>query len=156
MTTIQEIVPNQVQNQKAQPLGKGAKLSYALMLVGALVLAFTGIGTFVTGKAPMSHWVLMAHVSGAPLFAIGLALVALTWADSCRFGNAGSSHTSVSKTLLWLILLCGLLVLLSGVVPMTPVFGSGGQYALYLTHRYSGIVFAAAVILHLLSLRRRR
>ena len=43
-------------------------------------------------------------------------------------------------------------VLLSGVVPMLPVFGTSGQQALYLTHRYSAMVLAGVVGLHLLSL----
>jgi hypothetical protein len=129
------------------------KLAYGLMLAGAVVLAGTGIGTFALGKAPMNHWVLMAHVSAAPLFAIGLALVSLTWADGCRFGSAGWRQNALAKALLWLILVCGLVVILSGVVPMTPIFGTTGQHVLYLTHRYSAITLAIALALHLVSLR---
>ena len=61
----------------------------------------------------------------------------------------------IAKALLWLILLCGLVVILTGVVPMTPVFGTSGQHFLYLTHRYGGITLACAVVLHLLNLMRR-
>ena len=124
------------------------------MLAGVALLAVTGIGTFLLGKAPMTHWVLMAHASAAPLFAIGIALVALTWAEPSRFGASGSTQGCLSKVLLWLILICGLVVILSGVVPMTPVFGTHGQHLLYLTHRYSAMVLSGAVVLHLLSLRR--
>jgi len=49
-----------------------------------------------------------------------------------------------------------LVVILSGVLPMTPLFGTPGQHVLYLTHRYSAITLTAAVGLHLLSLKRRR
>jgi hypothetical protein len=55
-----------------------------------------------------------------------------------------------------LTLACGLVVLLSGVLPMTPLFGTRGQHLLYLTHRYSGIGLAAAVGLHWLGRRRGR
>ena len=156
MTTTEGTPSKPIQNQRPQSIGSGAKTAYGVMLLGALVLAATGIGTFGAGKAPMSNWVLMGHVCGAPLFAIGLALVALTWADGARFGNANSPHRGLTRALLWLILLCGLVVLLSGVVPMTPVYGTGGQRVLYLTHRYSGIVFAIAVILHFFSVSRGR
>jgi heme A synthase len=38
---------------------------------------------------------------------------------------------------------------------MTPVFGTRGQHALYLLHRYSAIVLTVAVVLHLPALFRR-
>jgi hypothetical protein len=124
------------------------KFSYGVMLLGVLTLAFTGIGTFAFGKPPMTGWVVMLHVGASPLFSIGLALVALSWPGRC------CEQSCASKALLWLVLLCGLLVILSGVVPMTPLFGTEGQHTLYLTHRYSAIVLTVLVVLHLLSLRR--
>jgi cytochrome b subunit of formate dehydrogenase len=131
------------------------KFSYALLCAAGLVLAATGIGTFALGKAPMTHWVLMAHVAVAPLFALGLAAVALTWSGLCR-GGADLPLNVPAKVLLWVILLAGLVVTLSGVVPMTPLFGTRGQHFLYLTHRYSAIVLTAAVLLHLPMLGRRK
>ncbi|MGO8696198.1 MAG: hypothetical protein ACLQVY_00555 [Limisphaerales bacterium] len=124
------------------------KFFYGVMCAAGVVLALTGIGTYAIGHPPMTHWALMTHVAAAPLFALALAAVALTWAGACtRGGGAGLSGTA--KFLFWVILLCGLVVLLTGVVPMTPVFGTRGQHALYLLHRYSGIVLTAAVLLHL-------
>ncbi len=95
----------------------------------------------------MTHWVLMAHVAVAPLFALGLAAVALTWSGLCH-GGADSPLSCSAQALLWAVLLCGLVVILSGVLPMTPLFGTRGQHLLYLTHRYSAIVLTAAVLLH--------
>jgi cytochrome b subunit of formate dehydrogenase len=131
-----------------------AKLSYTLMCLGAVVLAASGIGVFALGKPPMTHWVLMLHVAAAPVFAIGLAAVALTWADLCRKGSTPRLGAA-AKVLLWIILACGLLVVLTGITPMTPLFGTDGQHALYLTHRYAGIVLAVAILLHLPALRPR-
>jgi cytochrome b subunit of formate dehydrogenase len=131
------------------------KFSYGVLCAAGLVLAATGIGTFALGKAPMTHWVLMAHVAVAPLFALGLAAVALTWSGLCR-GGVDSPLNAPAKALLWIILLAGLVVTLSGVVPMTPLFGTPGQDLLYLMHRYSAIVLTAAVLLHLPMLGRRK
>ncbi len=156
MTTSEQTVQKPIKGDPPPSIDSLGKLAYRLMLAGAVVLAGTGIGTFVLGQAQMTHWVLMAHVSAAPFFSIGLALVALTWADSCRFGRSGSPQSGRAKALLWLILACGLFVILSGVLPMTPLFGTTGQHVLYLTHRYSAITLAAALVLHLLSLRRGR
>jgi hypothetical protein len=124
------------------------KISYAMVCGAGLVLAATGIGTFVLGKAPMTHWVLMAHVAVAPLFALGLASMALTWSGLGR-GGADSPLSAPAKALLWLVLLAGLVVTLSGVLPMTPLLGTPGQHLLYLTHRYSAMVLTVAVLLHL-------
>ena len=131
-----------------------AKLSYGVMCVAGIVLAITGIGTFAIGKPPMTHWVLMAHVAAAPLFSLGLAAVALTWSGYCGRG-ADSRLNAPARLLFWGILLCGLVVMLSGVVPMTPLFGARGQHILYLTHRYSAIVLTAAVLLQLPAFLRR-
>ncbi|MCC7376169.1 MAG: hypothetical protein IT581_16035 [Verrucomicrobiales bacterium] len=123
------------------------KACYGLMWLGILALAVSGIGTFVLGRAPMSHWILMAHVGASPMFAIGIAGVALLWPAP------DSSKGWVSAALYWLLLLAGLVVILSGVLPMTPIFGTHGQHFLYLVHRYSGIVVAVVAVLHALSRR---
>ncbi|MGA2436412.1 MAG: hypothetical protein ABSG25_14140, partial [Bryobacteraceae bacterium] len=130
------------------------KLFYGVMCVTGVVLAITGIGTFALGKPPMTHWVLMVHVAAAPLFALGLAAVALAWGGSCVRG-VDSRLSAPAKVLLWVILLCGLVVMLSGIVPMTPLLGTSGQHILYLTHRYSAIVLTAAIVLHLPAFLRR-
>ena len=152
--TIETSSERPVQINSTAAVSLRGKIGYGMMLAGALVLAASGIGTFVSGNAPMTHWGLMIHVAAAPLFAIGLAWVALTWPNVCGFGRESGRIRGISKFFFWLILACGLIVLLSGVVPMTPLFGTQGQHVLYLTHRYSGIVFAITLVLHLLTLRR--
>jgi cytochrome b subunit of formate dehydrogenase len=119
------------------------KLSYVILCAGAVVLAATGIGVFTLGKPPMTHWVLMAHIAAAPLFALGLAAVTLT----CS--GLGNHRGVAAKISFWLVVVCGLIVILTGVLPMTPLCGTAGQEFLYLTHRYAGIVLAIALVLHL-------
>jgi len=156
MITKEQISSKPAETEVAPGISAAQKVAYGLMLAGTVALTVTGIGTFVLGHPPMTHWMLMAHVSAAPLFAIGLALVSLTWADRCRFGCADSRHSGATKTLLWLILASGLIVILSGVVPMLPVYGTIGLHTLYLIHRYSAIVLAASIVLHLLNVLRGR
>jgi hypothetical protein len=133
-------------------MNRVAKFSYVVMCLGAAVLAGTGIGVFALGKAPMTHWVLMLHMAATPLFALGLAAVALTWADLCREGSPARLGCA-AKVLFWIILASGLTVILSGAVPMTPLCGTSGQHLLYLTHRCAGIVLAVAILAHLAALR---
>ena len=132
-----------------------SKLFYAAMFAAIVVLGFTGIGVFLTGHAPMTHWVLMIHMAAAPVFALGLAGVAVTWADLCR-ADSRPQLGCMARALFWIILACGLVVILSGAVPMTPLYGSAGQHTLYLTHRWAGIGLAAAVLLHLPAIRPRK
>ena len=136
-------------------ISASGKFSYATVCAAGLVLAATGIGTFALGKAPMTHWVLMAHVAVAPVFALGLAAMALTWSGLAR-GGADSPLSGPAKAMLWVVLLAGLVVTLSGVLPMTPLWGTPGQHLFYLTHRYSAMVLTAAVLLHLPLLARRK
>ena len=130
------------------------KLAYLMLLLGVIGSAVTGIGSLIAGKVPMSAWILMIHVGSGPLFALGLAFFAVTWADRSRLCDEASTHSCANKFLFWLLLVNGLLVILTGVVPMTPIFGTPGQHTLYLTHRYSTIVFTVLFILHALTLRR--
>lgn len=126
------------------------KFSYAVMLLGLIALAASGIGTFLFGQPPMTHWVLMLHVGASPLFTIGLTLVALTWPARC------CGQSCATKFFFWLMLLAGFVTIMSGVIPMTPLFGTEGQHTLYLTHRISGIVTTIVVVLHLLTLRSKK
>jgi hypothetical protein len=135
-------------------MNRCAKFFYAVMCLGAAALTLTGVGTVAVGHPPMTHWVLMAHVAAAPVFALGLAAVALTWAGAGVRG-VDSGLSAAAKGLLWFLLLCGLVVILTGVTPMTPRWGGRGQHILYLTHRYSGVVMAAALLLHLAAVGRR-
>jgi cytochrome b subunit of formate dehydrogenase len=133
-------------------MNRASKISYMVMCLGGVILAATGIGVFTFGKPPMTHWVLITHMAAAPIFALGLTAVALTWADLCRKG-ASPRLGPAAKVLFWVILLCGFIVLFTGVVPMLPFYGTDGQHTLYITHRYAAIVLAVAVLLHLPALK---
>lgn len=135
---------------KAGGIGIGLQFAYVVMLLGIVILAASGLGTLAFGEPPMTHWVLMAHVGSSPLFAIGLALVAVSWAGEC------ANHGRAAQFFFWILMLAGVGVVLSGVLPMTPLLGTHGQHTMYLVHRYAGIVVTAACVLHLLSLKANR
>ncbi len=145
MTTMNAASPSAGSLQEPG-LSALAKLSYVLMLVGAVTPAASGIGTYLFGHPPMTQWILMVHVGASPVFSIGLTLVALTWTGRI------SGQAAATRCLFWLMMLCGLVLLISGAIPMTPVFGTDGQQALYLIHRYSGVTMTILILLHLLSL----
>jgi len=128
------------------------KLAYALMLLGALWLAATGLTPLLLGKKALSGWLLMLHVAGGPLFAVGLALVALTWAGCSRLDAVPPSSGRATRLVFWLILAGGLVVILSAVVAMTPLFGTCGQRNLVGIHLYSAVLTCCFIALHVAGL----
>lgn len=124
------------------------RLCYAAMLVGLAIVAITGLVSAVfIGR--LSSYMLMLHVSGAPLFAIALTALAILWADR---------HTLASfyyrRLPFWLMLFFGMLVILTGVLPMT-VFSAHEQGALITTHMYCGVLVLVFAVIHFVRIRQR-
>lgn len=125
------------------------RILYAFTLLSILALGITGLGTFALSSKPMTGWVLMAHATFAPPFAICIAALAISWVERCRFGqNAPSPFGAGQKFFFWLILLASLFVILSAVIPMLPLAGTHGQELLYKTHQYSSLLLAVFVVAH--------
>jgi hypothetical protein len=141
MSTMKQTSSTPVPNSLLALAGR-RDFAYLVMLLAAAGLAVTGLGSILFFKT-IAGWVLMLHVACAPVFAVGLAWVALTWSGHAPAGTGG--------LLFWLVLACGLVVILSGVTPMTPLCGTDGQRALVSVHLYSAILLTAALALHVLN-----
>ena len=131
-------------------LGWVEKGIYLIMFLGLLVSMITGLGSAVV-RGHMSGWALMIHVGLAPTFMLGMAGVAVTLADRCRFARSdagGMAFGGWENFLFWVMLVATLIAILSAVLPMTPVFGTHRQHTSLDVHRYSSLVAAVAVILH--------
>src|SRR5687768_11840424 len=91
------------------PRGRKAQgVIYIAMLIGTFVGAVTGIGSvIITGKT-IAGWTLILHCLAAPLFAVGIAAVALMWAG--RYMEGGSAAGAV---VFWLMLASGMVTILS-------------------------------------------
>jgi hypothetical protein len=124
------------------------KLIYAGFLGSLLILALTGLGVMLTGRSPISGWGLMLHCTAAPAFAVFSAVLVLVWADRSRLNREDGPFAFVQRTLFWLMIISMLVVILSAVIPMTPILGTTGQHTLYETHRYSSLVLFILVVLH--------
>jgi hypothetical protein len=126
------------------------RIIYAFTILSVLALAVTGLGTFALSSKPMTGWILMAHATFGPPFAICIAVLAITWVERCRFGqNVPSPFGNGQKFFFWLILLASLIVILSAVIPMLPLAGTHGQELLYKTHQYSSLLLAVFVVAHM-------
>ena len=158
--------------QKLSPAGVLRKLVYLLALLCLIVLAFTGFyPTLVLGEH-ISGYLVMVHATFAPVFAICLAVLAVMWARSSRFTGSDwpwfqrflqrvtlikstgkEAHPESSslgqKISFWLIIFLALPLALSIVLSMFLIAGTHWQELLLGIHRYTAVVFAIAVIVHI-------
>lgn len=152
--------------QKLNFFGVLRKLVYLLALLCFIVLVITGFYPVLVKGEHLSGYLLMVHATFAPVFAACLAVLALMWADNCRFEKSdwpwlqkllGKEPTAKpvdakcrlgQKICFWLIVFLALPVILSIVLGMFPLFGTEDQEFLLNLHRYSTLLLAAAAILH--------
>ena len=121
-------------------------LAHTVATVGFLIAAITGLGTeYIYGE--VGGWPLLIHMFGAGVFLLGMAAVAIIWADRCRFGvNTGLNLGQ--KLVFWIALVLGLVIMLSMLLAMVPLFGTSGQLALLDVHEYCGLLFLVVMIIH--------
>ena len=120
--------------------------------VGALALT-SFVEVFRHGE--LGGWPLFFHMSGAGAFTAILPLVLLSWAHLNQFeigpasGKAGPSKFYwLTKVTFWTIMVAGVVVTMTMLVSMLPIFGTDGLSLLLDLHRYSGLIVVLALVLH--------
>ena len=121
-------------------------LVYLTAILSVVVLILTGFYAVIVTGATLTGYLLMLHVTAAPVFAASLAVAALCLAQSNSFATCSAFPTLRSKILFWLMLALSLPVILSSVLSMFSFFGTNGQAILYCLHRYSTILFTNVAI----------
>jgi len=112
------------------------------MLVGAAVGAITGIGSIILFGGPIGGWTLILHCLAAPLFAIGIAAIALLWAGAYMQGACAG------RCAFWGMLISGMVAIFSIAFTMTPLFGTANQHFLLSVHRWSSLALVVFMALH--------
>ncbi|MHC4325831.1 MAG: cytochrome b/b6 domain-containing protein [Planctomycetota bacterium] len=146
-------------------------LAYLLALVSFVVLALTGFYPVLILGEHISGYLVMLHVTFAPVLTVCVAVLAVMWASNCRFTagdwpwlerivqrvtsvkNAGKTAQTKSsglgqKITFWLVLFLTLPLALSIVISMFPLFGTHGQELLLGLHRKISYIFTVVVIAH--------
>lgn len=133
------------------------RLVYLGMLVSVAGLGFTAFYC-VLALGHMRHWWLFVHMFGAGAMVAVLPLMAINWAGPNRFELRAASDEEeetyaprfywITKLMFWLFLASGLIVALTMMLSMLPVFGTEGQTVLLDIHRYSGLLAVVTLVLH--------
>jgi cytochrome b subunit of formate dehydrogenase len=157
--------------QRSSLLGALKKLCYLLAIVCFLVLSITGFYPLLVKGEHISGFLMMIHATFAPIFALCLAILAITWAGSNRFtaddcpwlGRLLRRVTRLRipaddrpcrcslvayKAAFWLLMFLALPLILSIVVSMFHLLGTNWQGITLALHRWTGLVFVIVAIIH--------
>ena len=112
---------------------------YLLFLIALVGMVVSSILMLAIGER-MHRWMLIVHMSIAPLFAICIAALALLWAEM----NASPRMPAGTRLVFWLVVLSALVTIVSALLGMMTWFGSIGQEILLNLHRISAMVLLVA------------
>jgi cytochrome b subunit of formate dehydrogenase len=157
--------------QKSSLLGVLKKLVYLLAVLCFLVLAITGFWPVLVKGEHISGFLMMIHATFAPIFALCMAILAVTWAGGNRFtaedcpwvsrllrrvtrlrvapdNRPGSCSMLLYKATFWLLMFLMLPLILSIVVSMFHILGTPWQHTTLALHRWTSLVFVVVALLH--------
>ena len=157
--------------QRSSLLGALKKVCYLVAAVCFVVLAITGFYPVLVQGKHISGYLMMIHATFAPIFALCMAILAITWAGANRFTADDCPWMSrllrrvtrvqvpadnrpwqcslvLYKTAFWLLLFLTLPLVLSIVVSMFHLLGTPWQHSTLAIHRWIGMVFVIVAIIH--------
>ncbi len=130
-------------------------LIYLATIGCVALLALTSL-VEVFRHGELGGWPLFFHMCGAGAFTAVLPLLVLSWAHLNQF-HVGPVTGKIfpakfywlPKLMFWVIVAGGIVVTITPLVSMLPIFGSDGLRLLLDLHRYSGLVVVLALVFHL-------
>ena len=126
---------------RRRPIGGAERGLYVLFAISLLLMALSSIVMLAAGSH-MHGWMLMLHMSIAPLFAICIAWLSILWT---RMDRGPECEPSCGEKLASCLVLAGSFVtILSAMLLMMTWFGSDGQRALLKVHRVASMILLVA------------
>lgn len=148
--------------------GRIERLIHLGSSVGFALLVVTSFLPVLTGR-PLGGWLLIIHVGASPVFFLSLLAGLLVWGEDCCYskadcdwlgmalrhplGDPGERGATgrfdpVQKTYFWMAGVLGLVLLLTMLLSMVPLFGTQGQRLLLTIHRWAALVLLVLTVLH--------
>ncbi|MCF7818188.1 MAG: cytochrome c3 family protein [Kiritimatiellales bacterium] len=115
--------------------GSAAKTALVAMIVSLVVLSVTGFGFGWPFSYPLNGFALLSHVGFGALYAVALTVWVLLRA------KAGGT------VWFWLLAVCGIVLILSVLLAMFPIFGTHGQHVCIQIHRIAAIASVVAAMM---------
>ncbi|MBN2138371.1 MAG: hypothetical protein JW720_11245 [Sedimentisphaerales bacterium] len=150
-------------------------LVYLAALACCAVLSITGFYPVLIKGEHLSGYPMMLHATCAPVFAACMAALCVMWAGRCCFkrgdcpvvrrlvdwltGTKESDEQTggtAQKLFFWVLVALSLPLILSIVLSMFPIFGTGWQEYFLAMHRYVAAAFVIVGAVHMLLLARMR
>ncbi len=133
-------------------------LVYIGFLLAVALMALSSFGMILIGQS-MHRWMLILHMSVAPIFATCLTVLALMWAEQSQFrpadsaggttaGSPGQRFHCGEKFAFWVTVLAGFLTISTAMLLMMSWFGSSAQWKLLNLHRLSALLLLIAAVSH--------
>ncbi|MBN2492439.1 MAG: hypothetical protein JXQ29_16445 [Planctomycetes bacterium] len=132
--------------------GRVARLVLAALGASFLVLLVTGFHAWLIAGQPLAGVMLVLHSAAGLVFAAGLALTAVAWADRCRFTPRGDAapFDAADRGCFWLVCVAGLAAVLTILVGMLPLFAPGALEDLREVHRWSALLASCGIVAYTL------
>jgi hypothetical protein len=132
----------------APPRGMTRLQTFAHCVAGTgfVINVITGLGTkYLYGE--VEGWPLLIHMIGAGMILAGMAGIALTWADRCRFG-AETGLNPLQKIVFWVSVVLALTLMLPILTAMLPLYGTRYQELALQVHELSGWLLLMVMVVH--------
>jgi hypothetical protein len=138
------------------------RIAYGLSAGFFVLLALTGFSPVLVTGEHLSGFLLIVHVTVAPLFALSLSALALLWAHRLRFdeedwryvlGPGKRRHSGGERRMklalkvgFWMVLVFSLPLMGTIILGLFPLFGTEGEAFLTRAHGYSAILLLVAAL----------
>lgn len=109
--------------------------------ISAIVLTLTGFCASVCLGRAMDDYYLLSHIMFGALYALCLAVLAVIRARFCKLiDDAGDKYSLTQKVCFWILVFCGVVLIMTVLASMVPVVSSSSQHYLILAHRYAAVL----------------
>ncbi len=130
------------------PLIDGAAAKIGCL--SAIILTITGFCTAACIGRTISGYGLLAHVVFGALYALCLAVLSVMRSDSCKLTSSDEAdkYSFAQKICFWVVVVCGIVLVMSMLASMVPIVSSHCQHSLILIHRYAGAATLIAAVVY--------
>lgn len=136
--------PRRVESAPSASMRRIEWLIYIVFLIALAGMVLSSILPLALGQR-MHHWMLILHMTLAPLFSICIAALAVLWSGQRQVEQPeGATRFHGERIAFWLVVASSFVVIVSAMLGMMSWFGSEWQECLLNVHRGAAFVVLVA------------